>query len=116
MNDGTKKRTLLRALTTAGVVVAVWNYVFESTLNALGEVWMAAVVATIVSLAVVAVDAYTTYKNQDYSEAGDIGTNVTRMLKKDPTLIVDMREGGEEDEDDEVEEGEDNDDSEDAED
>lgn len=114
MNEGTKKRTLLRALTTAGVVVAVWNFVFEAVYEKTGNMVIAAVVATCVSLVVAAVDAYTTYKNQDYTEQGDIGTSVTRQLKENPNLIVDVRDGGLEDEDDETMEDDGDDNSEDT--
>ena len=115
MNEGTIKRTALRALTTAGVVIAVWNYVFDAVYEKTGEMAISAVVATVVSLIVVAVDAYTTYMNQDYTEQGDIGTSVTRQLKEDPTLIVDVHDGGAEDEDEETMEDDSDDNSKDTE-
>lgn len=115
MNDGTMKRTALRALTTAGVVIAVWNFVFDAVYEKTGEMALAAIVATCISLVVVAVDAYTTYMNQDYTEQGDIGTSVTRQLKENPNLIVDVRDGGAEDEDDETMEDDSDDNSEDTE-
>ena len=114
MNDETKKRTLLRALTSAGVAVAVWQFVFKALYEQLGEVWIAAVVATIITAFVLAVDAYTTYKNNDYTEAGAIGTSVTRRIKEDPTLVVDMYDGVADD-DEAFEEEEEDDNSEEAE-
>ena len=101
MNNGTKERTALRVLTSAGVAVAVWQTVFAGVLSMLGEVWVAAIVATVVSLFVLGVDAVTTYFNNDYTQEGAIGTSVTRDLKDDPTIIVDIIDGDEDDEDDE---------------
>jgi len=114
MNRETKNRTTLRVVTSLGVAVAVWQKVYEVVLEAVNEEWIAALCATIIAALVLAVDAYTTYKNNDYTEAGAIGTSVTRKLKEDPELVVDMYDNVPEDED-AFEEGEDDDDSEDAE-
>ena len=103
MNDGTKERTVLRAVTSAGVAVAVWQTVFAGVLSMLGEAWIAAIVATVIALFVLAVDAVTTYFNNDYTKEGAVGTAITRELKDDPTIIVDVIDGDEDDEDDEDE-------------
>ena len=100
MNNGTKERTTLRVLTSAGVAVAVWQTVFTAVLGMVDVVWIAAVVATVVTLFVLGVDAVTTYYNQDFTHEGKIGTEITRGLKDDPTLIVDVIDGDEDDEDD----------------
>lgn len=81
MNKGTKERTAARILASIGTVLAVWKVVFEFVLAEVGEMWVAVLVATIVACAVIAVDAVTTYFNNDYSEEACIGTGVTRQLK-----------------------------------
>lgn len=110
MDTGTTIRTTARVLTTAGVVIAVWNFVFEKVLEEVGNVNTAAAVATIIALAVIAVDAITTYFNNDYTEEAVIGTATTRRLKEDPDapVLVDIQE----DPDDEEDPEEDDDDAE----
>lgn len=90
MNNGTKERTAARILTSIGTVMAVWKVVFEFVLAEVGEVWIAALVATIIACIVIAVDAWTTYYNNDYSPEASIGTDVTHKLKDDPTLMVEV--------------------------
>lgn len=101
MDNGTKLRTTARALATAGVVIAVWNFVFEKVLEQVGSVTTAAIVATIIALAIIAVDAITTYFNNDYTEEAIIGTATTRRLKKNPDapVLVDIQEDPEDEED-----------------
>ena len=101
MDRGTTIRTTARVLTTAGVVIAVWNFVFEKVLEEVGSVNTAAAVATIIALAVIAVDAITTYFNNDYTEEAVIGTATTRRLKENPDapVLVDIPEDPEDDED-----------------
>ena len=106
MNTGTKERTAARILTSIGTVLAVWKVVFEFVLAEVGEAWIAALVATIIACIVIAVDTWTTYFNNDYTEAGAVGTQITRDLKEDPTLVVEVYDGDEDDDDDEDEEGE----------
>lgn len=43
--------------------------------------------------------AIATYYNNDYTDEAAVGTNVTRRLKEDPTLVVEMCDGDEEEED-----------------
>ena len=44
--------------------------------------------------------AIATYYNNDYTDEATLGTDITRRLKEDPTLIVTIEDGDEEDEDD----------------
>ena len=101
MDRGTTIRTTARVLTTAGVVIAVWNFVFEKVLEEVGSVNTAAAVATIIALAVIAVDAVPTYFNNDYTEEAVIGTATTRRLKENPDapVLVDIQEEPEENDD-----------------
>ena len=43
--------------------------------------------------------ALTAYFNNDFTAEGMMGTNVTRTLKADPTMVVELRDGDEDDED-----------------
>lgn len=109
MNTGTKERTAARILTSIGTVMAVWKVVFEFVLAEVGEVWIAALVATIIACIVIAVDAWTTYFNNDYTAEGEIGTSITRDLKEDPTLVVEIKDEDEDDDDEDDEDDEDGD-------
>lgn len=103
MNKGTKQRTAARVLTTIGTVLAVWKAVYEFILAEVGDTKIAVVVATLVSCIVIAVDAITTWYNNDYTEAACIGTGLTRQMKEeqDPEYIgeifFDEEDLGEED-------------------
>ena len=104
MNNETKERTAARVLTTIGTVLAVWKVVFEFVLAEVEEVWIAALIATLLACGVVAVDAWTTYYNNDYTDEGQVGTMVTRHLKEDPTLVVEVIDGDADEEDDDTDE------------
>ena len=50
-----------------------------------------------------------TYFNNDYTAEGEIGTSITRDLKEDPTLVVEIKDEDEDDDDDDDEDDEDGD-------
>lgn len=107
MNSETQKRTVARVAASTVEVMAVWKFVYEIVFSATEIVWLAAVVATVLALACLAVDAWTTYYNNDYTPEATFGTNITRELKKNPNLAVDVYDDEEdEDDDDDSEETE----------
>ena len=81
MDNGTKVRTTARVLTTSGVVIAVWCFVYPKIYEATESVVVASIVATVLSIAIIAVDAWTTYKNNDYTETASMYTGMMRQAK-----------------------------------
>lgn len=107
MDNGTKSRTLARVLTTSGVVVAVWSFVYEKVYEAVEDVITASAVATVISLVVIAVDAWTTYFNNDYTETASQYTGEMRQKKLEQTEGYDGEvffDDEEDEDDDEIEE------------
>lgn len=56
------------------------------------------VISTVISIAVLALN---TYYNNDYTSEGQIGTVATHTLKDDPTAIVEIYDGDEDEEEEE---------------
>ncbi len=81
MNFGTKLRTILRiaaSLQNAAVVMTASIAAFSEQYH-IG--WLVFVWAIFTLVCNFVVDAITTYYNNDYSEEGEVGTNMTRELK-----------------------------------
>lgn len=81
MNFGTKLRTILRvaaSLQNAAVVMTASIAAFSQQYH-IG--WLVFVWAIFTLACNFVVDAITTYYNNDYSEEGEVGTNMTRELK-----------------------------------
>ena len=70
------------------------------------------VISLILQFVIVAI---TTYFNNDYTPEAEIGTDITRKLKKDHTLVVDLYDVSKDDEDDEEDEDDGDNDSEETE-
>ena len=94
--DGTKLRTLLAIATSLNTALIATDLTgFDSP-----EVDMAyRIVSIILNFIIVAL---ATYFNNDYTDEAVLGTNVTRRMKEDPTLIVTIEDGDEDDDDDEA--------------
>lgn len=90
MNNGTETRTAARIAASAMQASAVWKVFYDIVYSATGVIWLAAIVATVLAAACLAVDAWTTYYNNDYTPEALIGTDVTHKLKDDPTLVVEV--------------------------
>lgn len=82
MNNGTKIRTALRIAFSVYTAFCVWETAITRLSEQLHAPWLVALCAGIIVLSGLAVDALTTYYNNDYTEEGCIGTGVTRHLKK----------------------------------
>ena len=95
MNIETKLRTALAIATSVNTALIAMDLSgFE---NEKVNFWYK-VISLILNFIIVAITAYF---NNDYTEAGAVGTSVTRKLKDDPTLIVDVIDGDEDDDEDE---------------
>lgn len=93
MDFGTKLRTVLvivSSLNTALMATDLTGF-NNPTVNLIYKI-----VSLIFNFVIVALTAYF---NQDFTAEGMQGTNVTRMLKADPTMVVELRDGDEDDED-----------------
>lgn len=92
--DGTKLRTLLAIATALNTALIATDLTgFDNP-----QVDMAyRIVSIILNFIIVAL---ATYFNNDYTDEATLGTDITRRLKEDPTLIVTIEDGDEEDEDD----------------
>ena len=97
MNEGTHLRTALviaTCLNTALIATDVTQ--FENpTVNLIYRI-----VSVILNFIIVAL---ATYYNNDYTNAGEIGTVITRKIKEDPTLIVEVIDGDDVDDEDDDE-------------
>ena len=105
MNTGTRLRTVLAV--AASLHTALMATDLTGFQNEQVDFWYK-VISLVLNFVIVAI---ATYYNNDYTVAGMIGTDVTRKLKDDETLIVEIVDGDEEDEDQEAdpEENEDGD-------
>ncbi len=103
MNSETQKRTIARVAASVMEVMAVWKVVYEVVFGVTEIIWVAAIVATVLSLACLAVDAWTTYYNNDYTPEAEEGTYITRLKKIDPYIVVDVFDPDENDDDDDDE-------------
>ena len=113
MNKGTKIRTALRIIFSIYTAFCAWQVSITELGTMLGAPWIAAICAVIIVLSGLAVDALTTYFNNDYTEAAAIGTGMTRQIKaeKEEDYIGDIFFTDEEvvlKEEDETKDGEDN--------
>ena len=106
MNSETQKRTVARVAASTVEVMAVWKFVYEIVFSATEIVWLAAVVATVLALACLAVDAWTTYYNNDYTPESAEGTYITRLKKIDPNVVIDVYDPDEDDSDEDDDEAE----------
>ena len=104
IDNGTKERTLARVFVSIYAALAIWKLTYEIVFNATGVMWLAAAIATAVMIFGLAVDTITTYKNNDYTAAGQVGTDATHILKADPTAVVDIYDGDEDDDEPNIEE------------
>lgn len=111
MNTGTKIRTFFAAL--AAIVGAYYTYrgLLDDLLNQLGLGRAAVIVALVAAILLIITEGLAAYFNNDYTPEGQIGTTVTRVLKKDPTQTVnlEMEDGDLDDEDEDPDEDEEGD-------
>lgn len=82
MNKGTKLRTALRIAVSVYTALCVWQVAIGELGDMLGTKWLAIICSAVIVLSGLAVDAITTYFNQDYTVEGDTGTKITREMKK----------------------------------
>lgn len=101
MNNGTKIRTALRIAFSVYTAFCVWQATIAGLAKELGIGWLTIAVTFIIVVAGLIVDGLTTYLNNDYTEEGVVGTDITRRLKEDPELVIVA-----EDEDEDLLEGE----------
>ena len=98
--DGTKLRTVLAIATSINTALIAMDLSgFE---NEQVDFWYK-IISLILNFIIVAI---TTYFNNDYTNAGKVGTDVTRALKANPDLAVEYY-------DNDIEEGDDDEDLED---
>lgn len=81
MNNGTKVRTALRIAVSIYTGLCVWEVAIAKLSEQLHTPWLVVVCAAAIVLSGLAVDILTTYYNNDYTEAGCIGTGITRQRK-----------------------------------
>lgn len=98
MDFGTKLRTALAIATSINTALVATDLTgFENpTVDLIYKI-----ASIIINFIVVALTAYF---NNSYTHAGAIGTQVTRSIKADPTLIVDVIDGDEDDDEEEDDE------------
>lgn len=103
MNTGTKLRTALAvaaSLHTALMATDLTGFQNEKI----------DLVYKVISLALnFVIVAIATYYNNDYTPEALVGTDITRKLKEDETLVVEVVDGDDEDDDDEADPEEDED-------
>lgn len=81
MNKGTKVRTALRVAVSIYSAFCVWQVAIAELSKQLHAPWLVVLCAVIIVLSGLAVDALTTYYNQDFTEEGAAGTAITREMK-----------------------------------
>lgn len=105
MDRGTKVRTALAIIASVNIALITLEADFLQFNNPAVEL-----VYKIISLAAnFVVVAAAAYYNNNYTEAGQIGTAITRAMKEDPTKIaaIEIEDGDEDDEDDPEEDADD---------
>ena len=107
IDDGTKKRTLARVFVSIYTALAVWKVAYALFFGATNVMWLAALMATALMLFGLGVDVWTTYRNNDYTQEGQVGTYATRVMKEDPAVVVDVYDPDEDDDDNDDEEEDD---------
>lgn len=99
MDNGTKLRTVLAVLTSINTALIATDLTgFENpTVNMIYKV-----VSIIINFLIVALN---TYSNNDYTHEAQMGTQATRLMKADPSIVLDLYDGDDDgdDEDDEDE-------------
>ena len=103
MNTGTKLRTaaaIAVSLHTALMATDVTGFQNETV-----DLWYK-IASLVLNFIVVAL---ATYYNNDYTPEALVGTDITRKLKGDGTMVVEVVDGDEEDDDDEADPEEDED-------
>ena len=95
MNTGTKLRTVLAmAAVVNDATIAAGVSGFENpTVDMIYKILSFAATAIVLFV--------NTYYNNDYTTEALIGTDITRKLKTDATLVVEVADGDEDDDDDE---------------
>lgn len=93
MNTGTKLRTVLAMATVINdATIAAGVSGFENpTVDMIYKILSFAATAIVLFI--------NTYYNNDYTVAGMIGTDITRKLKEDGTMVVEVVDGDEDDDD-----------------
>lgn len=81
MNKGTRIRTALRILVSFYSALCVYQVAINELAEMLDAKWIAVVCAILIVLLGIVVDTVTTWYNNDFTEEGCIGTNLTRQLK-----------------------------------
>ena len=61
----------------------MWEVAIKALAEQLNAPWLVSLVAVVIVLSGLAVDAITTYFNNDFTEEGAIGTGITRQMKKE---------------------------------
>lgn len=79
MDIGTKIRTIARFAVSAYTAFCVW----QTVVDGFGNKTVSLVWAVLIILFGWLVDFATTWYNNDFTEAGSIGTGVTRQIKKE---------------------------------
>ena len=104
MDAGTKLRTL--GMLLAAIVTSYYTYkgLLEDLLNQLGLGKAAVVIALVAVIMLIIAEAIATFYNNDYSEGAQIGTVVGRKINLDPTVVVEVCDGDDNDAEDEDEE------------
>lgn len=82
MNKGTKARTILRIIFSIYTGFCMWEVSIKELGDKLDAPWLAVICSVVIVAAGLLVDILTTYFNNDYTEAGAIGTEMTRNMKK----------------------------------
>lgn len=103
ISDGTKIRTFFEIV--AVVVASYYTYqgMLDDLLNQLGLGKVAVIIALIAVIAMIIVQAVSTYYNNDYSKGASIGTAIGRQFNEDPTINISVYDADEDDDDDEDE-------------
>ena len=101
MNTGTKLRTVLAMATVVNdATIAAGVSGFENpTVDMIYKILSFAATAIVLFI--------NTYYNNDYTPEALVGTSITRKLKGDGTMVVEVVDGDEEDDDDEADPEED---------
>lgn len=81
MDNGTKERTAARIIASAGVIAIIFPTIYEAVYQATNDTRIGACVATFICIAVLIVDAVTTYFNNDYTETAAKYTAQMRQEK-----------------------------------
>lgn len=101
MNTGTRLRTVLAV--AASLHTALMATDLTGFQNEQVDFWYK-VISLVLNFVIVAI---ATYYNNDYTPEALVGTGITRKLKEDATIVVEVVDGDENDDDDEADPEED---------